>query len=597
MRSTHSFRANARGFTLVEAIVGSALFLVIALVAYRGYAVLLKGASALQMKSDSLALADEQFEVIRNLPYASVGTVGGVPSGIIPQSQTLVRDGVTFNVGTVIRNINDPFDGESTDTSPADYKLAEVTVSCASCANPNPISLTTWVAPLHLENSSSTGSLFVKVFDANGLPVVGANVEVKDASTSPAIDIHDTTDVNGMLEIVGTATGTQAYQITASDSGYSTDGTLPVGAISNPNPTEPNATVATNQVTETSLSIDKLGSMNISATDASCDPVGSVPFELTGAKTIGTSPTIYKYDHDLTVGAGGSISLPTLEWDSYALALTGSTYVLAGSNPILPLTLDPGAAENVQLVVAPKDPDALLVGVEDSANGLPLSGATVSISSGGYSSSKATGQGFLAQTDWSAGAGQDQMSNQSMYYGSDGNVDVTTPGQVQLHATGGTYAPFGELESSTFDTGGSSDFDQITWLPQSQNPLTGTSSVEFQLATSASSSPSMWNYVGPDSSAATYYTATDQNIAAINDGDRYFRYKMYLSTATPTSTPIVSDVSVTYTLSCTPPGQAFWSGLSAGTYALTVSAPGYQTYAGSVSVSSSWQSQTVSLGQ
>ena len=593
----NNFLLHKKGFTLVEAVIGSAVFLIIALAAYQGYTTLLKGAAHLRVKSDGLALADEQFEVIRNLPFAEVGTVGGVPAGIVPQSQTLVRDGLTFSVSTVIRNINDPFDGMATDTSPADYKMAQVTVACTSCTSPDSVSLSTWVAPLNLETSSSSGSLFIKVFDASGMPVSGAAVTVQDASASPSILIHDTTDVNGMLEIVGTATGTQAYNIIATKSGYSTDQTYPFGASGNPNPTKPDATVAANTVTQTSLSIDTLGSMSVSAVDSSCNPVGSVPFELTGAKTIGSSPTIYKYDHNLTLGAGGSLSVPSLEWDTYSLGVTGSSYMLAGTNPVFPLALNPGQAQDVQLVVVPKNNDGLLVTVEDSSNGQPISGATVTLA-GATTSTQTTSQGFLSQTDWSGGSGQALMSNQAMYSASDGNVDVTgTPGQVSLHDALGTYAPTGWLESSTFDTGTSSMFGQISWLPQAQDPTTGTSSVEFQLASSGSSSPSSWNFIGPDGTSATYYTSANQNISATNNGDRYFRYRMYLSTANSTSTPSVSDVTVTYALSCTPPGQVFWDGLASATYSLSISAPGYQPYTGTVSVASGWQSQVVSLSK
>ena len=555
--------AQQSGFTLVEAVVGSAVFLVIALAAYQGYATLLKGVELLQVKSDALALADEQIEVVRNLPYASVGTVGGVPAGLIPQTQTLVRDGITFSVGMVIRNVDDPFDGSASgtpqDTAPADYKLAEVSVACASCSSPNPVSLTTWIAPLNLEIASTSGSLFIKVFDANGQPVVGANINVQDASASPAINITD-----------------------------STDQTYPVGALGNPNPTKPNATVAENTVTQTSFSIDKLGSMNVSTMDTSCNSIPSVPLSMQGSKTIGTSPTVYKYSQSFTTAANGTLVIPNLEWDSYSPTIGSSTYELVGSNPILPINLNAGTTQNVQFVLAPKNPDALLVTVVDSATGLPLSGATISITNGGASSTQTTGQGFLGQTDWSAGK----------YSSTDGNVDADSiPGQVQLHNAFGTYSSSGWLTSSTFDTGTSSNFNQISWLPQNQNPLTGTNSVKFQFASSGSSSPATWNYIGPDGTAATYYTTASPNISTVNDGDRYFRYKMYLSTVTATSTPIVSDVSVTYSLSCTPPGQVFWDGLAAGTYTVTVSASGYQTYTGSVNVSSAWQAQTVSLGQ
>jgi len=48
-----------------------------------------------------------------------------------------------------------------------------------------------------------------------------------------------------------------------------------------------------------------------------------------------------------------------------------------------------------------------------------------------------------------------------------------------------------------------------------------------------------------------------------------------LSTASSTVTPVLSDLSMNYVTACVPPGQAYISGLSAGTYSYSVSSSGY----------------------
>ena len=68
--------------------------------------------SAARTRITATALANEQLEIIRNLPYSEVGTVGGLPHGLIPATQNLNRDGQDFIVHTIIRSLDDPFDGQ-----------------------------------------------------------------------------------------------------------------------------------------------------------------------------------------------------------------------------------------------------------------------------------------------------------------------------------------------------------------------------------------------------------------------------------------------------------------------------------------------------
>ena len=143
-----------RGFTFLEIIIGTAIFVIFAAGIYQAYAVLYTSINSSHAKTLATDLANEEFEIIKNLPYASVGTVGGTPLGVIPISQTLIRDNVTFVVAANIRNIDDSFDGVApTDSFPADYKSVEFSVSCATCRNFSPIVITGLVAPKNLESN------------------------------------------------------------------------------------------------------------------------------------------------------------------------------------------------------------------------------------------------------------------------------------------------------------------------------------------------------------------------------------------------------------------------------------------------------------
>ncbi|KND48573.1 MAG: hypothetical protein AB200_02505 [Parcubacteria bacterium C7867-005] len=142
-----------KGFTFIEIVVGVAVFLVFAVGVYQGYTAAYKSIGSSHTKSLAADLANEHFEMIKNMPYSTVGLIGGNPSGLVTAVQTAVRDGATFTLTTDIRNVDDPFDSVSpTDPFPADYKLVEVVITCTGCKNFTPVSVNTLVAPKNLES-------------------------------------------------------------------------------------------------------------------------------------------------------------------------------------------------------------------------------------------------------------------------------------------------------------------------------------------------------------------------------------------------------------------------------------------------------------
>lgn len=141
-----------KGFTLIEVVFAVFVFSIASLGVYESYRALLVSMAISSQKIAAAALLNERFEIARNLPYTSVGTIGGNPSGLISPNQNVVRDGLSFVVDTVIQNVDDPFDGIApTDTKPADYKMMEVTVSCTTCARFDPVTITGLIAPRNLE--------------------------------------------------------------------------------------------------------------------------------------------------------------------------------------------------------------------------------------------------------------------------------------------------------------------------------------------------------------------------------------------------------------------------------------------------------------
>lgn len=387
---------NHRGFTLIESLVGAAIFVVLALFGYRAFGVLMEAVSASQAKLAGTALANEKFEILRNLPYTDVGTVGGLPAGKILPSETVMRDKYSFYVQTTIRSVDDPFDGtiggNPTDTSPADYKLIDLDITCPSCKIFPPLNFTTLIAPHALETASVNGALFIRVFDLAGIPVPGASLHIVNTNTNPDTIIDEVTDNDGWLKIVDAPTGTNAYNITATKAGFTQDQTYPLGGVAGANPLNPDSTVVLQEVTQASLVIDRVSSLTTTSVDASCAPLPGIGFSLSGTKIIGT-PAVTKYGtQNFTTDASGNYTIPNLEWDTYATLLTSASYDLAGTTLPLSFTINPNESKTLQLIAVPHSGRAVLISVKD-ASGNQIDGASVRLTMGEFDETKITNTG------------------------------------------------------------------------------------------------------------------------------------------------------------------------------------------------------------
>jgi hypothetical protein len=565
--------------TLIEVVLAIGILVMLFGGIYSAYAGILDAVANTEARSAAAALVTDRFEFLKNLPYASVGVVGGFPAGSIPSVEiATTTNGYTFQVTTVVRNIDDPFDGtlggSPNDTAPADYKMVELTIACVSCARFVPLRATLTIAPQNLESSATGGSLFIHAFDASANPIQGATVHVVNASVTPSIDLTDTTNNAGVLQLVGVPTSTQGYQITVSKDGYSSEKTYRIGDVVNPNPDTPHVTVAAATLTDVSFGIDRLSTTTIRATDALCRPIASLPFSYAGVKTIGTSPDVLKTNATGTLGSSGTSTL-SLEWDTYTFAIQSSSYALRGFDPLLPLTIDPNTTHTISLFVG----DAVTRGARffvGSPTGTPILGASVSLSGGLWSAEEKTGYTSFTHTDWSGGNYESLL---------DADAEGT-PGSVLMAGPPYSTSTDAVMVGPLVDLGDSeTSFDTLAW--------TGSGDLRFQLATN--NDGFTWNFVGPDGTPSSYYTISGTEIPASLGTRRYLRYKVFLRTSDTLVSPSLDSLTIRYRSSCIPQGTTFFSGMPADTYTVSVSAPGYTTATSTLSISSGVASSTILL--
>ncbi len=142
------------GTSLIDLIISIAIIAALFGGIYLVYFSIITSVGNINLRAAASSAIASEIETIRNIPYDSVGTVGGVPAGVISSTQTVAFGNYTFTLQTVVRNIDDPFDGvlggSPNDTTPADYKLVSIEATCPLCDTAFDEVITTTIAPKNL---------------------------------------------------------------------------------------------------------------------------------------------------------------------------------------------------------------------------------------------------------------------------------------------------------------------------------------------------------------------------------------------------------------------------------------------------------------
>lgn len=382
-------RSNAAGFTLVELVIGLTVVGIIGLGIFGLYLALVNSAVVAQQKAHASTLATNQMEYLKSLPYNNLAVAGGsiYSTSPLPASSTQKLNGVTYTIKTSINYVDDAYDGcaayptqelkqkycrnypapsgaPATDQNPQDYKVIHVSVY--NKGNLRLAEVDTQIAARVAETASTTGAVFVNVIDSDGNPVEGATVQVANMTITPAANVSDATDSNGIAIFYGLPPDTTSYDyvVTASKTGYSSLTTIaPTGTLQ---PTYPSLRVFTQASSYVTLTIapQATNSLAIETTTTNGTALGGVRVYAKGGykKYTATTDTSYYYDNlsptdnRILTDGNGLASLTNLVPGNYifcgdtgatSCSVGGTTYYLAaavpygGGNALSPITVAP----------------------------------------------------------------------------------------------------------------------------------------------------------------------------------------------------------------------------------------------------------------
>ncbi|TRZ50791.1 type II secretion system protein [bacterium] len=252
-----------KGLSLIELVVAVAIFSI----AFFGLFGVLNSSMAVIAKNKArlgaMALVEEQIEYARSLPFAGVGTVNGNPVGILPQTETISLNGITYARRNAIFWIDDPSDGTAllgTDPISTDYKRIKVEVSWNFRGTVSSYSASSNITPKGKETNVPGGIFNFTVFDYLNNNVSGAKINIYKAGV---VNTDRYTDTLGKWYEMGVPPGT-GYQITVTKLGYSTSSTYAVSA-GLPDPDPRTLESIDDRVNPLSFQIDKLSSKEVKA--------------------------------------------------------------------------------------------------------------------------------------------------------------------------------------------------------------------------------------------------------------------------------------------------------------------------------------------
>lgn len=287
-----------QGFTLIEGLVALAVFSIITLAFYSAFSNSARLILDSKRRLVAVAVANEQMEKLRNMPYANVGFDDeATPSlqGTIPGSdreKTITQSGATFTLRTTIQNIDDSFDGTEggspDDDIPNDSKEVIIDVLWGTDVSQS-IQLSTRFSSDSVESDSSGGNLLVVVSDSENTKISEAAVRVTNLDTSEQT-LCLTSSTGECLFIGLDEETTPRYRVSIVKSGYEYFTTY--DSTPTFDPTNDHISVLAGQLQTKFYTVDRVYSITFSPREIfGSDTLDDVEYTMSGGRILGTDPS------------------------------------------------------------------------------------------------------------------------------------------------------------------------------------------------------------------------------------------------------------------------------------------------------------------
>ena len=300
----------SQGQFFIDIIIATGLFVILMHAIFSLAVVIYDTIGYTRTRISAKYVATEKMELLSNMPYEDLGTTTGIPNGIIPEYETLERNGLSYQIHTTVIYVDDPYDEQvPNDLLATDYKRLRVEVSWQGRynANSDPVVMVTDIAPRGVETSEGGGTLSIFVINSMAQPVFGATVTIANSTVFPNINMTLKTNIDGRVILPGAPACGSCYHLTTTKTDYSTDRTYTTAEVAYPD--KKPITVEEGKLSETVFVIDKLAQITFKSFNDREHAFSNYPnitIRLTGNKTIGTDTNgdpVFKFDQLVTTGA------------------------------------------------------------------------------------------------------------------------------------------------------------------------------------------------------------------------------------------------------------------------------------------------------
>lgn len=545
------------GMTLIDVVVGTALVLIVFLGLFGLLRASIDVSQLTKAKAVATAVGESQMEYVRSLSYDNVGTIAGIPAGIIPQQATTTENGVAYGVRTFIDYADDPADGLGAADSNGiitDYKRIKVTVSYVAGGQTRYVTLVSNYSPVGLETTTGGGTLKIVVVDATGTAVPGASVRIVNSVIAPSVDLTTFSDATGIVYLPGAATSSE-YQVYVSKNGYSSAQTYAHDAV-NASPTPGYLTVAKDQTTTSTFAIDRLATLTMHT----YSPVAQQLF----ADTFATAANLASQNNTQVTGSALTLSSDVTGYAASGNAVStpvAPTYLVSWASASSTMTTSGDTAAVFHIVDSTGAllPDAVLAG--NSA------GFTGTVDLSGVSATTYPTLALRADLSTSDPAKAPLIQRWGLSYLRGPiplpNVSFTLTGAKTIGSTGGG-SPIYKTTISTSTGATSSKALSLEWDSYAL-------AVPSYDAADICNAPPYALTPGSASDSSLYLTAPTTNSLLVSVRDAG-------GTAVPGASVTLSRTGYSNTVLTSACGGAYFGGITASnTYTITVSKTGYTT--------------------